>query len=361
LQRHGLQREAVRRSRALAVPFIVALLAASASAAQRPSFLHDARYCEVLELRGTIPDAEVLVWNTIGLNDCPEAQWEALDAAALAAERGDTIVIKNGPRHFLMDSATAEIGRRHSFGGIAMRKVATIPIRSSADLVQSTYAERTIERHNTWTWNEGRRVYELLAPDGSNYVMQSYAQIKDPDQSIADLRSLGERLTLPKGWSFRSRRLKHDLTLVADGSATVIQDDLQNTYQRLPRARRESHQLHVIGATKSVGSPGPGMIEDRGTVTGEPFGEGNVDIVVTFGDGNTATGTVEIETVRGSAFGTIAMTYVIRGSEITFTGTATFSGGTGEFRGIKGTVDAHDHNTLDGQSGSVSLDGLVRY
>ncbi|HEY8002287.1 MAG TPA: hypothetical protein VID76_10130 [Solirubrobacterales bacterium] len=353
----------MRRGRALAVPLVVALFASSASAAPRPGSpdLHDARYCEVLELRGAIPDAEVLVWNTIGLNDCPEAEWAALDAAALAAERGDTIVIKNGPRHFLMDSATAEIGRRHTFGGIAMRKVATIPIHSSAELVRSTYTERTIERHNTWTWEKGRRVYELLAPDGSNYVMQSYAQITDPEQSIAGLRSLGERLTLPKGWSYRSRRLKRDLTLVAHGSATVIQDDFQNTYQRLPRAPREPHQLQVTGATKSVGSPGPGMIEDRGSVSGEPFGDGTVDVVVTFGEGNTATGTFEIDAARGSAFGTIAMTYVISGSEITFTGTASFSGGTGEFRGIKGTVDAYDHNTLDGQSGSVKLDGRVRY
>ena len=55
------------------------------------------------------------------------------------------------------------------------------------------------------------------------------------------------------------------------------------------------------------------------------------------------------------------MTYVITGDEIAFTGTATFSGGTGEFRGIKGTVNATDHNTLDGQSGSVRLEGFVRY
>jgi hypothetical protein len=243
-----------------------------------------------------------------------------------------------------------------------MRKVATIPIRTAADLVQTPYTERTVNRDNTWTWNQGRRVYELLAPDGSNYVMQSYAQIRDPAQTIGSLRSLGDRLDLPQGWSFRSRRLKRDLTLTADGKATIIQDDLLNTYQRVPSASApERHLVQVTGETRSVGSPGPGMIEDRGTISGPPFGAGTVDLLVTFGEGSTATGTFQIDAARGSAFGTVDMHYTIAGSEITFRGPATFTGGTGAYRGIKGVVDAYDHNTLDGQSGTVALDGFVNY
>ncbi len=349
--------------RALIAAVVLAGGAAAASAHEPsdPPDLHDARYCEVLELRGTIPDATVTVWNTIGLNRCPAAKWEAIDAAALAAERGAGLVVLNGPRHFLMDTATARIGRTETLGGIEMRKVATIPIRTAADLARNPYVERTIERDNTWTWERGRRVYELLAPDGSNYVMQSYAQILDPGQTIGDLRSLGARLELPRGWAFRTRRLKRDLTLKADGEATIVQDELQNTYQRLPRARRERHRVEVTGSTKSVGSPAPGVIQDAGTISGDPFGAGTVEILVTFASGSSATGSFEIDAPRGSAFGTLAMSYAITGSEIAFTGTATFSGGTGEFRGIKGTVDATDHNTLDGQSGSVRLEGFVRY
>jgi hypothetical protein len=208
---------------------------AAAKPPTAPLDLHDARYCEVLELRGELPNARVNVWNTIGLNDCPAAKLDAIDPAALAAETGAKLVLINGPRHFLMDSATARVGRRvESIGGMRMRKVATIPIASAADLVQRTYSERTIERINTWTWERGRRVYELLAPGGVTYVMQSYSQIRDPALAIGDLRSIGERLTLPEGWSFRSRRLRHDLTLGAQGEATIIQDDLLNTYQRAP-------------------------------------------------------------------------------------------------------------------------------
>ena len=86
-----------------------------------------------------------------------------------------------------------------------------------------------------------------------------------------------------------------------------------------------------------------------------------VDIVVTIGSDGTATGTFALDASGGSAFGTIAMTYTISGGEITFNGTATFTGGTGKFRVIKGTVTAYHHHTLDGQSGTVKLDGSARY
>jgi hypothetical protein len=358
-----VQRKAVIRA-CVCGAVAAALVALPASAAPSPPKLHDARYCEILEVRGALPEVTVTVWNTIGLNRCPAAKWDAIDAAALAAERGDTLVIKNGPRHFLMDSATASIGRTQTFGGIAMRKVATIPIHTAAELSQTPYTERTIERHNTWTWNAGRRVYKLLAPDGSNYVMQSYAQIRDPELEIGDLRSLGDRLELPPGWSYRVRRLKRDLTLRARGEATVIQDDLQNTYQRIQRKREptEQHTVALSGATRNVGSPEPGTLEDQGTVSGRPFGDGTIDLLVHFEGPSAVTGSFRIDAAKGSVFGTVAMDYAVSGSEIAFNGTANFTGGTGRYRGITGEgLRAFDHNTLDGQNGTFTLEGTAEY
>jgi hypothetical protein len=50
------------------------------------------------------------------------------------------------------------------------------------------------------------------------------------------------------------------------------------------------------------------------------------------------------------------------GGEITFRGTAEILGGTGGFRGIEAHgLRAFDHNTLDGQSGTFTLDGQARY
>jgi hypothetical protein len=369
----GSGRRAPRRAlgrRGLCVALVAAALAVSLGVAgaappRSADGLHNARYCEILVLRGAVPDARVTVWNTIGLNRCPSVWWGSLDAAALADRRDAAAVILNGPRHFLMDEASGRAGRVRSFAGERLHRVATIPIESGADLVQAPYVERTIERRNTWRWNRCRRIYELLAPDGTRYVMQAYSQIRDPHLAPGDLAGLGSRLELPLGWRYRSRRLHRDLVLRAHGEATIVQDELLDTYQRLPRAPRASgdrrHRVALRGTTRTVGSTAAGALRDRGTVTGPPFGPGTVTLEVTLADGR-ATGSFRIDAGDGSAFGTVDMGFEIAGGEITFRGTAEILGGTGEFRGIEAHgLRAFDHNTLDGQSGTFTLDGHARY
>lgn len=352
---------------ALAALAIFVVTSAAASATPRQiSGLHDARYCEILELKGAPPAAVATVWNTIGQNRCPSTWWNAFDAGALARELGDTVVVLNGPRHFLMDAASAETGGRRSFHGQRLTRVASIPVRTAADLVQTPYTDRTIARRNTFTWRRGRTVFELVAPGGDVYVMQSYAQIKDSTLTLAKLRSLGRRLKLPMGWRYRTRRLTRDLVLTARGTATITQDELQDTYQLAvatrPPGRRIRHAVHLTGRTKSIATPTtPGTIEDRGTITGTPFGRGTIDLVATLKNAR-ATGPFRLVLARGSVTGTFSMPFTIRGGEIDFVGTATFTGGTGAYRGItSGNLRAHDHNTLDGQNGRLSLDGFATY
>jgi hypothetical protein len=337
-----------------------------ASAAQRQaSGLHDARYCEIIELKGLPPRATATVWNTIGQNRCPPSWWRALDAGALARGLGDTLVVLNGPRHFLMDSASAQTGGVRSFHGQRLTRVATIPIHTAADLIQTPYTDRTIARTNTWRWNRGRVVFELVAPGGDVYVMQSYAQIKDPTLTLAKLGALGRRLKLPTGWRYRSRRLTRDLVLSARGGATVLQDELQDTYQlertTRPPGRRRGHVIHLIGRTREVSPTTPGTIEDHGTISGTPFGSGRIALVGRLGGGR-LTATFRLLFARGSILGTASLPFAISGREIDFAGTARFTAGTGAFRGISsGALRVHDHNTLDGQNGRLSVDGVATY
>jgi hypothetical protein len=359
----------VRRGVLLAL-LASAVLASPAAAAERQPVLgglHNARYCEVLELRGALPRATVTVWNTIGLNDCPAAWWDAFDAGALAQERNASLVILNGPRHFLMDSVSAPRGATiETIHGERLRRVATIPIRTAADLAQTPYTDRVIERSNVWRWKRGRRVFELVAPGGDVYVMQAYAQIKDPDLTLAQLPRLGRRLDLPEGWRYRSRRLRRELALRADGGATIVQDELQNTYQLAsttrPAGRRAKRRaLRIEGRTKAVGSPAPGAVIDRGTVTGTPFGKGTIVLNGTLAGGRLE-GTFRLTFTDGSVLGTTSMPFTIAGNGIDFAGTSRITGGTGACRGIRsGALQTSDHNTLDGQNGTLSVSGSVRY
>jgi hypothetical protein len=346
----------------------VALSVGSAPAAGAASLsgLHDARYCEIIELHGLPPQARAIVWNTIGLNHCPAAWWNAFEAGPLAKELGATLVVLNGPRHFLMDSVTASPGRVRAFHGQRLRRVATIPIHTAAELQQTPYTDRVIARDNVWRWRSGRLVYELVAPGGDVYVMQAYSQIRDPHLRIGQLSGLGRRLELPAGWRYRVRRLTHPLALGArGGKATIVQDELQNTYQLAtvarPRGRRRRHTVSIEGHTRMVSPATPGTVEDHGTVTGTPFGSGTVTLIGTLAGGK-FDGTFRLVFARGSISGTAVLPFTISGGTITFNGTARFTSGTGAYRGItSGVLKARDTNTLDGQSGHVFLDGVAKY
>ena len=341
------------------------ILTAAALAVSTLGGLHDARYCEFLVLKGAPPDATAVVWNTIGLNKCPASWWNAFDSGEVAKELGATVVVLNGPRHFLMDSVSVpRKGRVMTFHGQKMRRVASIPIHTAAELAQVPYTDRVIARKNTWRWQRGRRIWELVAPGGDTYVMQAYAQIKDPSLTIGKLGALGRRLDLPPGWRYRSRVLRKPLALGANGSATIIQDELQDTYQlatttRKP-GRRKRHPVDLNAKTKEVGSTAAG-IHDSGKISGTPFGKGSIDILVALGAGK-ATGTFRMTFAKGSVSGTVDMPFTVTGGEIDFQGTARITAGTGAYRGItSGTLKAHDHNTLDGQNGVVSVTGSAKY
>ena len=90
-----------------------------------------------------------------------------------------------------------------------------------------------MRRTTVYVWDQGREVYELVAPDGTTYVMQSYSLAVDPTLTEADLPTLGARLQLPEGWRYRVRRIEEEWALEVDGEARVVQDELENSYQRV--------------------------------------------------------------------------------------------------------------------------------
>ena len=56
------------------------------------------------------------------------------------------------------------------------------------------------------------------------------------ERDLGRVGQVGERLALPDGWTFTVRTLDRDLDLLStDGVATIVQDELQNTYQRVDR------------------------------------------------------------------------------------------------------------------------------
>lgn len=220
---------------AAALSLLVAV-PASAAAPIRTGGMYGDRYCEYLVVKGALPNLTGDIWNTYGLNACPDKLWKASDAGVLAADLGALAVRLNGPRYWLMERSSvtlaAGFGEVRSFHGLRMRRIVTLQVPLVNGVPgQLPYAETTVNRRNTFTFGRDHSVYELVAPGGKVYVMQSYAQIVDPRLTLARLPSLGRRLKLPQGWRYRVRKLRKDLAVTAAGRATVVQDELSNTYQ----------------------------------------------------------------------------------------------------------------------------------
>ena len=197
--------------------------------------IRNARYCEIIPVVRDGIHLVATVYNTLGLNDCPAALWNGLTEDALKQRFGAIKVMLNGPRYFLMDTITGEgataAGETIDVGGLAMTKRATITL-SLTELGEGPYHERTINRETRYLFEAGKPVFVLVAPNGSRYAMQAYAQIADKTLSYDDLPKLGARLKLPQGWQYMVLVPDKDLVAGAQGKATVVQDDFDDTYQK---------------------------------------------------------------------------------------------------------------------------------
>jgi hypothetical protein len=198
--------------------------------------VRNVRYCEIIPIVRDGFHLTATVYNTLGLNDCPAAVWNAITEDAMKQRFDALTVLLNGPRYFIMDSIAAsgatKTGKTIEAGGLKLTERATIDV-GLLDLLHRPYREQTINRDTVYTFKAGRPVFMLEAVDGSRYAMQAYAQIVDKTLTYDDLPKLGAKLKLPSGWRYKSMTPDQDLVLGAQGTATVIQDELENTYQKL--------------------------------------------------------------------------------------------------------------------------------
>jgi hypothetical protein len=193
------------------------------------------RYGEVLGVFARDEKLVAEVYGTQMLNDCPAELWDTLDPQVIATELGALGVKLNGPRHWMLDGLGTKVAAvepiLRDFNGLTMRRIAVIEFKPGDKPVTSPYEERYVNRGAQFFFNAGSVVYELVNPDGIAYVMQAYCIGVDPTLNQENLSELGSRLQLPEGWTFRSRRLDEELIVdTTEHLATVIQDELENTY-----------------------------------------------------------------------------------------------------------------------------------
>ena len=197
------------------------------------SDLRGVRYGEVIAVFLRDSGLEADVYGTQMLNDCPQDLWETLDADVIAAEMGAVAVKLNGPRHWMIDGLGTKVAVvdpvLRDFNGLTMRRIATIDLGDTPGV--APYTEAHVNRGAVFFFDAGTPVYELVDPDGLAYVMQARCIGVDPTMSEQSLAGLGDRLSLPPGWTYRSRILDEELVVdTTESIATVLQDEFENSY-----------------------------------------------------------------------------------------------------------------------------------
>ncbi len=201
--------------------------------------LRNVRYCEVIPSVQNGSTVTSYIYNTLGFNNCPRREWNKLTVAEVNQEFGSQKAQLNGPRHWVLDhiqstgSATST-GETFTFGGIEMGLDGTLTTPTGqATVGEQAYVVNEVKRDTIWTYDAGKPIFELKAPDGHVYVMQSYSQLVDKKLHYRDLPRLACLLNLPPGWSYTRKQLTRILQLNSNGLAYIVNDNLFDTYQRM--------------------------------------------------------------------------------------------------------------------------------
>jgi hypothetical protein len=196
------------------------------------------RYCEIIVVTGNLPKLKATVYNTIGCNSCPPEQWEKLEAGNLKKQLNAKTVILNGPRCLLMDKLglADTIIANTSFDSLDMKERAVVIVTLGMAMKgrAKPYEETGFRRATQCVFSKGSKVYELVSPEHT-YIMQSYSQMIDTTITEDSLLQLQSRLKIPEGWQFIVLTTEEDiiLTTLDTTDAYILQDELQNTYQRI--------------------------------------------------------------------------------------------------------------------------------
>lgn len=223
-----------------------------------PMKVYDYPYCELIPdtvANGTITEH---VFDTLGFNMCPASTFNTITeqnivdaynaqyppAAGAAPATSATI---NGRRHWVMSTI-------QSTGGVTsppdtltvnamqlgLKAVLTTP-QGSSTVGEVPYVAQTVQRNTVYVFNAKRPINELVSPSGQVFVMQSYTLAFDSKLNLGRLgnvKYMTAKNKMPQGWRYRTRTLKKDLTLTAAGTTQVVNDQLRNTYQVNPAAKR---------------------------------------------------------------------------------------------------------------------------
>jgi hypothetical protein len=183
----------------------------------------------------------VSIYNTTGQNGADESRDSApkplsdkLDPKRIAKKYQALAVSTSPPRYWTLDWIVDRVGAVRNFDGLdaawmgnSQAPASRLSVKPGSAAYRATPAART----SIEGFKKGSKVYLLDDPKGRTWIMASYTDKDIPGLTIDRLDSLGDLITPPPGWKFRTAVLSKDLILEPKGgSSAVILDDKENLY-----------------------------------------------------------------------------------------------------------------------------------
>jgi hypothetical protein len=194
------------------------------------------RYLGAAAFVGTGKNARSHMHASAGIQDIPPGFKWTPDPERLARELGVDKFNPNTGRIWTFDEGECQGGYIIEFDGVKMTWIGEMVAEDVVNhFMGPSYVPALIYRLTKWTWKEGKPAYILREPNGPTWVMQETTSDIDPTLNINNLNEVGSKLKdLPEGWTFETKVLAKDLvldTMKGDGWASIIRDELHNTYQ----------------------------------------------------------------------------------------------------------------------------------
>jgi hypothetical protein len=185
---------------------------------------------------------ELHVYNPTGLNNmaangdsCPDNLVNKVDFAGLKEHYKLDGIYFNKPRRWMFDQIKVPVGAIRNFDGMDWYWMAASHMPTSVKMEPGflTYKRAPVERKTELTYRAGKPVFLMDDPEGKVWVMKAFRD--SYGQTYDNLKDLGSRYkSLPKGYRFRVTTLEKDLVLrPTEGTATVMQDEFENTFDYL--------------------------------------------------------------------------------------------------------------------------------
>ncbi|KAL4518026.1 hypothetical protein Ndes2437A_g04337 [Nannochloris sp. 'desiccata'] len=159
-------------------------------------------------------------------------------------------ILINGPRYITYDiaaligsggegsnaaqtAASAGTPIQYNFTNLAMEVKSVLDVPLKALYGVEDYEETLSGRSTNFTYLKGKEVYELVNPEGVAYRMFAFAPLAQPNLTMKDLPTLGETFVkLPEGWKYQVRVLDASDSLISQGAACIVTDEIGDQYQK---------------------------------------------------------------------------------------------------------------------------------